>query len=294
MPISPLSFTKDWTSSADFPTYEGSETQVRADLQLLFNEIKTYLNNTLLGGLSSVDSGKGASAVGLFPVTGLTDVADVQAAIEGLVGLIAAVTQGAVPDGSISTAKLADNAVEEDKIKAGAVTAGKLAALAVTTATLAAAAVTAAKLADNAVETAKIKDGAVAEGKVASGAIIASKLGAAAVETAKIKDGAVTTVKLADTAVTEAKLASASVATGKIQNGAVTSDKLAADANAATATKLATARGIGGASFDGSANVTLAQIGALPASGALVLSSAVYGDALPAAGTPGRIFFKKV
>lgn len=64
--------------------------------------------------------------------------------------------------------------------------------------------------------------------------------------------------------------------------------------NAATASKLQTPRSIGGASFDGSANVTLAQIGALPASGALVLTSAVYGNALPAAGTAGRIFFKKV
>jgi hypothetical protein len=34
--------------------------------------------------------------------------------------------------------------------------------------------------------------------------------------------------------------------------------------------------------------------GAVTLGGALVLSSAVYGDALPAAGTAGRIFFKKV
>ena len=58
-----LRFTKDWTNPADFPTYEPNEVQVRADMQLLFNEIKYYLNGVLspavkeaaaLGGVKDV------------------------------------------------------------------------------------------------------------------------------------------------------------------------------------------------------------------------------------------------
>jgi hypothetical protein len=76
------------------------------------------------------------------------------------------------------------------------------------------------------------------------------------------------------------------------------------DGNAATATKLATARGIGSASFDGSAAITLAQIGAMPSAGGaftggvtmkqIILTSESYGTELPASGTAGRLFFKKV
>ena len=32
-----LEFSKDWTKAEDFPTYEPDESQVRADLQLLFS-----------------------------------------------------------------------------------------------------------------------------------------------------------------------------------------------------------------------------------------------------------------
>lgn len=47
MDIQRLQYTKNWNSSTDFPTLETSETQVRADQQLLYDEIKEYLNNTL-------------------------------------------------------------------------------------------------------------------------------------------------------------------------------------------------------------------------------------------------------
>lgn len=51
MAASELQFTKSWTSSEDFPTYEPDETKVRADMQLLFDEIKNYINTTLLPDL---------------------------------------------------------------------------------------------------------------------------------------------------------------------------------------------------------------------------------------------------
>ena len=51
MAASELQFTKSWTSSEDFPTYEPDETQVRADMQLLFDEIKNHINTVLLPDL---------------------------------------------------------------------------------------------------------------------------------------------------------------------------------------------------------------------------------------------------
>ena len=51
MAASELQFTKSWTSSEDFPTYEPNETQVRADMQLLFDEIKNHINTVLLPDL---------------------------------------------------------------------------------------------------------------------------------------------------------------------------------------------------------------------------------------------------
>lgn len=46
--ISSLSFTKDWTNPEDFPTVQTDEDQVRADMQVLYNEIKSYINGTLI------------------------------------------------------------------------------------------------------------------------------------------------------------------------------------------------------------------------------------------------------
>jgi len=46
MSLPELSYDKDWTRKEDFPTYEGSEDKVRADLQYLFDQILTFLNET--------------------------------------------------------------------------------------------------------------------------------------------------------------------------------------------------------------------------------------------------------
>lgn len=41
-----LSYQKDWNSSDDFPTIETDETQVRSDMQALYDEIADYINGT--------------------------------------------------------------------------------------------------------------------------------------------------------------------------------------------------------------------------------------------------------
>lgn len=48
MAFDKLQFTKDWNNPDDFPTVELSEEKVRADMQLLHDEVKNYLNDTLI------------------------------------------------------------------------------------------------------------------------------------------------------------------------------------------------------------------------------------------------------
>lgn len=44
MALPELAYDKDWTKAEDFPTYEGDEAKVRSDLQYLFNQILTFIN----------------------------------------------------------------------------------------------------------------------------------------------------------------------------------------------------------------------------------------------------------
>ena len=55
MSISAFSYTKDWTNPDDFPTVETSEEQVRADIQLLYDEAKDKINE-IIGATNSLES----------------------------------------------------------------------------------------------------------------------------------------------------------------------------------------------------------------------------------------------
>lgn len=94
---------------------------------------------------------------------------------------------GDVPDGSITTAKLAD----------GAVNSAKLAVSAVTSNHLFPGAVTEGKLANLSVTTGKLAEGAITGRKIANNTIASNNLAASAVSTAKIADRNVTNEKLA-------------------------------------------------------------------------------------------------
>ncbi len=95
-----LSFTKSWQNREDFPTYEDNEDQVRADLQCLFDEIRDYLNQTLLPAVNSI------AAVEVTAASGGT----VQGALNQLRSDLNQAVMGNVPDGSITPAKLAADA----------------------------------------------------------------------------------------------------------------------------------------------------------------------------------------
>ena len=63
MELKRLQFTKTWEDPADYPTYETSEAQVRADIQSLYTEIQTYINTVLAPALESVGTQSQGSIV---------------------------------------------------------------------------------------------------------------------------------------------------------------------------------------------------------------------------------------
>lgn len=194
-----------------------SSAELKAKFDEAANTIKDYINNTLIPELAG---NGGAESVGIDTVPGLTGASTVQAALAKIEEQMAEMTQGAVADESITTAKLAALAVTSAKLAAAAVETDKIQDKAITTQKLAALAVTAAELADIAVETAKIKDKAVTTTKIADKAVTTAQLG----------DASVGTAQLDALSVTAAKLAALAVETAKIKDGAVTRAKLAQDA----------------------------------------------------------------
>lgn len=67
MALTRLEYEKTWLSSGDFPTYEDSEQQVRADMQYHPDAVRDYLNGTLIpelegnGGSGHIGDPRGGS-----------------------------------------------------------------------------------------------------------------------------------------------------------------------------------------------------------------------------------------
>ena len=55
MPLRKLEFERSWNSSADFPAYEDSEQQVRADLQYHPDAIRDYLNEEVVPAVDGLE-----------------------------------------------------------------------------------------------------------------------------------------------------------------------------------------------------------------------------------------------
>ena len=131
-----------------------------------------------------------------------------------------------IPDGLITTAKLADNAVTSAKIKPSAVGTSQLAVGAVSGNIIQSKTIVASKLADGCVGAAAIADGAVTSDKIANTAVTVDKIADDSVNSDKIADGAVTTDKLATSSVATEKLQDLCVTTPKIADQAVDTTKL--------------------------------------------------------------------
>lgn len=151
MSLSKLKYTKDWRNPDDFPTYSSDETQIRADMQLLFDEACTALNKLI----DDLD----ASEIPFAPTPEI-QASDVRQALIAIQNQIAQITLGNLPDNSISS----------QKIKPGAVTEEKIADLSVTTRALDDKSISEPKLGDVSVSTRAIQDGAVTRDKMAADA----------------------------------------------------------------------------------------------------------------------------
>ena len=212
MEIPKLKFTKLWTNHDDCPTVETREEVVRSDMQLLFNEIRDYINATLSGVVSTLGDtltalqGKaGAGRIG-FTRTAAIDRENVQDAIECVQAQLVNVSQGGIADGAVTSEKVATGAIG--------------------TAAIADAAVTYDKIKDKAVGSAKLADNAVSANKIASNAVQERQIFDSSVTEGKIGYGAVTANKISDGAVTQSKLAAESVSSEKLAPNAVTNEKV--------------------------------------------------------------------
>lgn len=199
MEIPKLKFTKLWTNHDDFPTVETREEVVRSDMQLLFNEIRDYINATLSGVVSTLGDtltalqGKaGAGRIG-FTRTAAIDRENVQDAIECVQEQLVDVSQGGIADGAVTPEKVATGAIGTAAIADAAVTYDKIKDKAVGS----------AKLADNAVSAKKIASDAVQERHIFDGSVTQSKLAAESVSSAKLAPNAVTNEKVGDKALVE-------------------------------------------------------------------------------------------
>lgn len=147
MSLPKLEFTKNWTNPEDFPTFEDNEAQVRADIQLLFDQCRDGINR--LAEEVTAENVPFRRSPGIDAVT-------VQNALEVLRDEITGVTLGQLPDGSVTGAKLENGSVTGEKLAGGSVTREKLTGGSVTEEKIAEGSVTEGKLADGSVTKAKL------------------------------------------------------------------------------------------------------------------------------------------
>ena len=101
MAFLPLEYTKSWNSQADFPTYESDERQVRADLQLLYDEAKEGLNRLV----AALNAPTAAGQLPFLPESGL-QAQTVQDAIVEVYAAVQEAAAGLLVDGTVSREKL--------------------------------------------------------------------------------------------------------------------------------------------------------------------------------------------
>lgn len=221
MSVNEFEFSKNWNDAADFPTHEPDERQVRADIQLLYDEIKSYINDQIVVALNNI------------------------------AGAVESLTNLTVPDNSITYEKLhrdqGEEAVDTGAIRNGAITSEKIGGGEVTTACLdqdaGEEAVTTETMRDGAVTTAKLdqRQGyeAVTTETIRDEAVTKDKLYGKEVPTSWIADEAITRDKIAGKAIpaawitgelTGSQIGDGAIDTDQLAIGAVESDNIAPEA----------------------------------------------------------------
>lgn len=133
-----------WNDGTAFPRYLDNEVTIRAKYQLLHDQTRNYINNTLLPNIET------------------------RATKQYVDDAVAQAVAGDIPDGAVTTAKLANKAVTATKIADNTITSTQLANSAVTTNKINNKAVTAAKIADNTITATQIANNTITAAKLAS------------------------------------------------------------------------------------------------------------------------------
>ena len=197
----------------EFPPTPASEDEAREQVQGRLDEVRDYINNTLLPALESVITGSsGADRIGSAAITGVESSPEISAvtvhdqlvAIKAIAdaAVAAEFTPGCINNanlftaGVVALAAMAANSVDSDQYVDYSIDPEHLAADTVTQRAIANNAVGADQIAAGAVTNTKIGTQAVEEGNIAQSAVTDTKLHADAVTTTKILDGAVTGAKL--------------------------------------------------------------------------------------------------
>lgn len=161
-----------------------------------------------------------------------------------------AIVASKIPDGTITTAKIAASGLGAAAIASGAITSTKVASGAITASAIAAATIQTSNIALDAIDSTLIASGAVGTSQLATSGITTDKLAAGAVDETALGTGAVTNDKIASgtiaydklnladgsipgSKITNATISGLQLATGGIptaalEDGAVTNDKIAA------------------------------------------------------------------
>jgi hypothetical protein len=169
----------------------GASTELGLSLAVDGDDNADYLTIGLSNGLKTLD--------GLFNnVTGHSHAAAHQGG---------PITGNAIPDGTITTPKLADGSVSSAKILDGTIQTIDLADGSVTSAKIAVGGVGQANLAANCVTTDKILDGTIVAGDIADRTITAAKLVAGTLTGNEIADGSIGTADLIANAISRYNIA---------------------------------------------------------------------------------------
>ena len=203
-----------WNDPTTFPEKVSNASDVRDMLQLLHDQTKDYLNNTVKPAIDSLQAGS--------------------------------IPTGKIEDGAVTTPKLADGAVTNAKLGSKAVKQANIDDLAVGTGQIAAKAVTATQIADATITATQIANTTITGAKMANGTVTSTQLsstsGSEAVATGNIRASAVTDAKIAS-GITGSKvsgaLSNATIDASKITSGTLSMDRIGS--KAITAAKIADA-----------------------------------------------------
>lgn len=185
-------------------------TGTAAENKRVFDNLVTAVVKTALNGLIDELTGSNAAAqLGIKTIPGFS-AADIQTVLEQIVKAMQDVTQGAVPNGSITLAKLAAEVT-------AAALGGAAASHTHGAADVSSGVLDIARLPELTGD--KLPDGIVTEGKLGAAAVTSAKLAALSVLAAHIAQGAVTGQKIADKTITADNIADGTVTADNLANG---------------------------------------------------------------------------